>query len=232
MSPQIYSFVTILSGVILFGLATNTLTKNYRSQYILWFTLFIYFVSAWLILNGLSVLNSDSYTWTNITGRLIFVSITLAAPCLYLFSRNYPINKTNTKEHILFVFLLPVFLIAPILYSDNLIIGFKDNPFTNTIFGSDFWLWILFYCSYTTLVLYQLITNYRTNESKSKGNLLLIIFTTAFASVLSVITSLLLPYIGITTESPWPIIIIALTWISLVYRLVVGKSPRQIKQNV
>jgi signal transduction histidine kinase len=162
-----------------------------------WFALVAFSVVLW---TGAMIVYRGFNDFTNIVlYTKILYSSALLIPTIFLifvnrFGSNQHIYKSEFLAFLFFVGLVILTFFTPYIINSVNIVQNSENQI---IFGSLFFIYVLFLIVVFNLAFYNLIIEYKKNKGVKKKQILFIILGTTLSTYPAFFTNLLLPWIGI-----------------------------------
>lgn len=226
MSSHVYATLAITFGIIFICLCVYLLSRYQRTAYIFWFSMFVLLLAAWTISNGL-IIFLPSQVDIDFFGRLPFFFIGLACPVFYLFAKNFPFSETRTRpDEYLILFFPSILVMSALFFSKQLLVSFGEGSFRYSVYGSLFWMYILYILGMAAGVAVLLASKLKAPESYQRSYTLQIFVTTVVTVLVGTFGSLILPFFFHAKENEWSILFVSTIWVVFLCRVVFLSSKR------
>jgi len=188
------TFLILLSLALLF-FGVSSFLSNRKSKTNRYFLLFILCMILWIFSNYFSN-SSSAYNIVLLTNRLIFVSTSLLAWTIFLFSFVYPNSNVQIKKSIFIPSLLFTLAVLILDISPYVVRNVEiQNGYSSIDFGVGIYLYLLHFVFFFVLFIFTLVKKYTKAEGLEKVQIQYLILGIVLSAVGATITNLILPIV-------------------------------------
>ncbi len=221
---DIHGLIQIIVAIIELGLGVYLFLTREKGHIIYAYSLFILGIVMWVGGNGLYRLvetNSAALFWTNMN----HLSAGLIAVALVYFSIVYPYQKTILKVHHTLSFIVPLGILAYLLFATDTLIEKISGKLSNSIqvIGPTYTLFAVWFLIYMGWAFYNLIKKYHESTGMYRPLLRLLLIGLLISFIMGTLFDLFFPWFGgpqyfyIGTES-------SIVWLALTTYIIFRKA--------
>lgn len=220
---EIGTILLTIIGIAELVFTVYIFTRYERSRAIVLFGFFSLCVSAWVITNAVGAFTPTPGV-LDFIGRSTFLFASFLFPLLYLFILEFPFPAVQLHPRfIIFSFAPSIVISALALFSKSLIEGFIQEPFGQTIYGYNFWIFTVFEVGFFLLVVFEMAFRAKKLEGHQRWQMLMLLYAIVFSGIVGLLFTLILPSIFDVRFVYWVGPLASVIWLVFMWGVIAKK---------